>query len=257
MTQDRKEKFSALGEKIKEHAAQSIGTGEESSGRAKTTAAQTAAAVKPTAANTTAVKPTAAAVKPTAGSAAAVKPTAAAVKPTAAAVKPTAAVKPAAAAPASRFTDIPAGAYYADAVNWAVQNGITTGVTETTFVPDGPCHRGHAATFIWRAKGSPAPRSDSNPYTDVADGPFYKAILWASWSGIMKGTSGTTFGPKDPCTRAEALTYLCRAEGKRTATEADALKWAAEKKLLAGQSGGVTTPCTRADMVFYLFKLYQ
>ena len=271
MDDEKREKLNALGNKIKEHAAQSgetdggakrglFGFGSKpNANSATTTAAATNA--KPTA--TTPAKPTAtASVKPTTTTTTA-KPTATttAAKPTTAttSVKPTAtsSVKPTATAAAkTAFTDVPASAYYAEAVAWAVQKGITSGTTETTFTPNNPCHRGHAATFLWRAKGSPAPKTTSNPFTDVApDSPFYKAILWATENKIIDPKTATTYEPTAPCTRGEVLTYLYRAEGKAGATEADAVKWANLKKLLAGFSGNATSPCTRADIVTFLYRV--
>lgn len=274
-------KFDALSAKIKEHAAQTSGDAE--SGTAKAGGGKfsffgskpnanakptSAASVKPT----TSAKPTSATgVKPTttaAGAAANVKPTTSStsVKPTtAASVKPTttSAARPTSATTAthvanakkSKFTDVPSGAYYADAVEWAVRKGITTGTTETTFTPNNPCHRGHVATFIWRSKGSPAPKSANNPFSDVSDGPFYKAILWAVENGLMEGTSATTFEPTKPCARVEVLTFLLRAEGKPNAKEADAIKWAALKHLLQGMEGSAQNPCTRADIVTFLYRV--
>ena len=156
----------------------------------------------------------------------------------------------------SAFTDVPADAYYAKAVDWAVRKGITSGTTETTFAPDNPCHRGHAATFLWRAKGSPAPGTAKNPFKDVSDGPFYQAILWASAKNIIPGVTASTFEPGTFCTRGQVLSYLRRAEGKIDATEKDAALWATTKDLLSGQPGGINDPCTRADIVYYLYRLY-
>ena len=274
MTDDKKEKLNALSNKIKEHAANAaaqaaenavdnagkrglFGFGSKPTSNQTTTASTTTnakptatASVKPTA-TTTAAKPTAtASVKPTATTTASAKPTAtASVKPTAA----TASAKPTVSTP---FTDVPASSYYAEAVAWAVQKKITSGVTDTTFNPSGACHRGHAATFLWRSKGSPAPKTASNPFTDVtAESPFYKAILWATENKIIDPKSATTFEPTAPCTRGEVLTYLLRAEGKSGATEADAIKWANLKHLLAGFAGSVTVPCTRADIVTFLYRV--
>ena len=236
-------KFSALSNKIKEHAAT---TGVNAANN-ETDGAKRGLfgfGQKPNANNNNA-KPTATpSVKPTATPS--VKPTATpSVKPTATNVKPTAKTK---------FTDVPASAYYAEAVAWAVQKGITSGTTETMFTPNNPCHRGHAATFLWRAHGSPAPKKASSPFTDVSDGPFYKAILWAVENGIMEGTSATTFEPTAPCTRGDVLKYLLRSEGKPNATEEEAVKWANVKHLMTGFAGGANAPCTRADIVTILYR---
>ncbi len=273
MDDEKKEKLNALSNKVKEHAAQtseSAGTGSGKRGlfgfgskpsatnanAATTNAKPSIFGAKPTAATTTtAAKPTATttAAKPTATTTS-VKPTTNAAKPTAAtSVKPT---TNAASQKKSSFTDVPASAYYADAVEWAVQKGITSGTTPTTFAPNNPCHRGHVATFLWRSKGSPAPKAANNPFSDVAaDSPFYKAILWATENKIVEPKTASTYEPTTPCTRGEVLTYLCRAEGKSGATEADALKWANLKKLLAGFAGGANAPCTRADIVTFLYRV--
>ena len=255
MDADKKEKLNALGNKIKEHAAQTAENAESGARKglfgfgSKPTAnnATTTANAKPTTATTTSAKPTAATTS--------VKPTATGAKPTAATtVKPTTGTTT--AAKKSSFTDVPASAYYADAVEWAVRKGITSGTTPTTFTPANPCHRGHAATFLWRSKGSPAPKTTNNPFTDVApDSPFYKAILWAAENKIIEPKTATTYEPTAPCTRGEVLTYLYRAEGKSGATEADAIKWANLKKLLAGFAGGSNVPCTRADIVTFLYRV--
>ena len=262
MADDKKEKFNALSNKIKEHAANTAANAAGASsdgekrglfgglfGNKPNNASATSTAAKPTTATTT-VKPTTAA-KPTTATTS-VKPTTTAATTT---VKPTTAAKPtSSAAKASAFTDVPANAYYAEAVAWAVQKGITSGTTETTFTPGNPCHRGHAATFLWRANGSPNPKSTKSPFTDVTDGPFYKAILWAVEQGIMQGKTATTFEPTAPCTRGEVLTYLLRSEGKPNATEDEAVKWANVKKLMTGFAGGASVPCTRADIVTILYR---
>ena len=284
MTDDKKEKFNALGNKIKEHAANAaaqaaenatesgkrglFGFGSKPTNNAATTAntQTTTTSAKPTTA-TASVKPTAtASVKPTTSTAsvkpttatASVKPTTttASVKPTTSTASATTSAKPTAAKVSTPFTDVPASSYYAEAVAWAVQKKITSGVTETTFNPGGPCHRGHAATFLWRSKGSPAPKTANNPFSDVtAESPFYKAILWATENNIIEPKSASAFAPTDPCTRGEVLTYMLRAEGKAGATEADAVKWANLKHLLAGFAGSVSVPCTRADIVTLLYRV--
>ena len=96
------------------------------------------------------------------------------------------------------FTDVPANAYYADAVTWTVRNGVTKGTTETTFSPNASCTRAQAVTFLWRAAGSPEPASTRNPFTDVkSDAYYYKAVLWALEKGITVGTTATTFSPNN------------------------------------------------------------
>ena len=113
----------------------------------------------------------------------------------------------------SSFVDVPSGSYYEDAVDWAVANGITTGMDAAHFSPDGICTRAQAVTFLWRAAGRPAPESRTMPFTDVpADSYYYDAVLWAVENGITKGTSSTTFSPDDTCTRAQIVTFLWRSE---------------------------------------------
>ena len=108
------------------------------------------------------------------------------------------------------FTDVKAGAYYYDAVLWAVEQGITTGTTETTFSPDATVSRAQAVTFMWREAGSPAAEG-TNPFADVAAGTYYAdATLWAVNEGITNGTTVTTFGPAEGCTRAQIVTMLYR-----------------------------------------------
>ena len=109
------------------------------------------------------------------------------------------------------FTDVSADAYYADAVRWAVAEGITSGTTATTFAPNSGCTRGQVVTFLWRAAGEPEPSTAVNPFTDVsADAYNYKAILWAYENGITGGTTATTFAPNATCTRAQIVTFLYR-----------------------------------------------
>lgn len=109
------------------------------------------------------------------------------------------------------FTDVPENIYYYKAVLWAVENGITTGTSATTFSPESPCTRGQVVTFLHRAAGSPAPTSSVNPFSDVKDSLYYyNPILWAVEMGITNGTSATTFGPEETCIRAQIVTFLYR-----------------------------------------------
>lgn len=170
------------------------------------------------------------------------------------------------------FTDVPESAYYYDAVAWAVKNGITVGITDITFSPNAPCTRVQAVTFLWRAAGSPAPKSSVNPFTDVKPGAYYyDAVLWAVENGIAVGTSATTFSPDATCTRAQIVTFLYRAEGAvatgsnpftdvaASAYYADAVKWAAAEGVTAGTSETTFSPdasCTRAQIVTFLYRVY-
>ncbi len=111
----------------------------------------------------------------------------------------------------SAFTDVPASAYYAKAVAWAVENGITDGTSETTFSPDAPCTRGQSMTFLYRARKGAA--NASTGFTDVPAGAYYAApVAWAVENGVTNGTGETTFSPDVPCTRAEIVTFLYRAK---------------------------------------------
>jgi|GEM_PF-611920 len=110
------------------------------------------------------------------------------------------------------FTDLKPGAFYEKAVAWAVEEGITKGMTDTTFAPDGKCNRGQIVTFLWRFKGEPAPKSTQTPFTDLKAGAFYEnAVAWAVENDVTKGMTETTFGPDATCTRGQVVTFLYRA----------------------------------------------
>lgn len=114
------------------------------------------------------------------------------------------------------FVDVATGSYYEDAVDWAVENGITKGTDDTHFSPDGICTRAQAVTFLWRTAGSPASKTSAMPFTDVPVGSYYyDAVLWAVENGITKGTSETRFSPDDTCTRAQIVAFLWRSENPR------------------------------------------
>ena len=116
------------------------------------------------------------------------------------------------------FDDVKEGQYYYDAVLWAVEKGITTGTTATTFRPDQTCTRGQIVTFIWRYLGEPKPEKSDNPFEDVKDGEYYtNAVLWAVENGVTTGTSATTFRPNQTCTRGQIVTFLYRAMVKEDA----------------------------------------
>ncbi len=170
------------------------------------------------------------------------------------------------------FVDVPNGAYYYEAVKWAVENGITQGRTETTFCPEDTCTRAEIVTFLWRAFGSPEVTSAVS-YTDVDTDAYYAAaVAWAVENGITVGTSDTTFSPDDTCTRAQAVTFLCRAAGLPEAASAlrftdvaesdyfaGPVKWAVENGVTVGTSDTTFSPedtCTRAQIVTFLFRLY-
>ncbi len=169
------------------------------------------------------------------------------------------------------FADVASGAYYYDAVVWAVANGITKGTSATAFSPDLSCTRAQTVTFLWRAAGSPAPKSSVNPFTDVKAGAYYyDAVLWAVEQGITKGTGADTFSPDATVTRGQTVTFLYRAAGSPTvdgsssfgdvaenAYYAGAVKWAVDKDVTKGTSASAFSPnsdCTRGQIVTFLYR---
>ena len=173
-----------------------------------------------------------------------------------------------------RFADVPASAYYAEAVAWAVKNGITGGTSATTFDPNGFCTRAQAVTFLWRAAGSPTPKSAEMPFADVLAGSYYyDAVLWAIENGITNGTSDTTFGPNVSCSRGQIVTFLWRSQNSPDAAAANpftdvaadayytnAVLWAVGKSITSGISTTTFSPsanCTRAQIVTFLCRMYR
>ena len=169
------------------------------------------------------------------------------------------------------FVDVATGSYYEDAVDWAVENGITKGTDDTHFSPDGICTRAQAVTFLWRTAGSPNPETRTMPFTDVPVGSYYyDAVLWAVENGITKGTSDTTFSPNMTCTRAQIVAFLWRSEKspaagtanpfadvKSTAYYADAVLWAVKENITKGTTSTTFSPnadCTRAQIVTFLWR---
>ena len=169
------------------------------------------------------------------------------------------------------FVDVKANDYFYDAVLWAARNGITSGTDAVHFTPDGVCSRAQAVTFLWRAAGSPAPKSVSMPFTDVPKGSYYEmAVLWAVENGITKGTSDTTFSPNMTCSRAQIVAFLWRSEKspaagtanpfadvKSDAYYADAVLWAVKENITKGTTSTTFSPnadCTRAQIVTFLWR---
>ena len=163
------------------------------------------------------------------------------------------------------FTDVPADAWYAGAVAWAVEQGITSGTGNGKFSPDGSCTRAQMVTFLWRVNGSPG-IGTANPFSDVSsDAYYYDAVLWAVEQGITGGTGDGKFSPDAPCTRAQMATFLWRANGSPEVTGTtpfsdvsagtyyyNAVLWAYERKITNGTGGRKFSPdatCTRAQMV--------
>ena len=173
--------------------------------------------------------------------------------------------------PGTSFTDVPAGAYYEEAVGWAVEKGITKGTSDSTFTPDGVCTRAQAVTFLWRAAGSPAAKAGSLPFADVKAGSYYDdAVRWAVENGVTVGTSATTFSPNATCSRAQIVTFLWRAQKSPAAGSAnpfddvagsayyaDAVQWAVQKDITKGTGATAFSPdanCIRAQIVTFLYR---
>ena len=169
------------------------------------------------------------------------------------------------------FVDIVKGSFYYDAVVWGYNNSIVNGVDSTHFAPDASCTRAQVVTFLWRAAGSPEPKSMSTPFTDVGSGSFYeKAAAWAYENGIVKGTTETTFAPNATVTRAQFVTFLWRYEDcpsssianpfsdvSESSVYAPAILWAAENGVTVGTGNGTFVPngaCTRAHVVTFLYR---
>ena len=171
------------------------------------------------------------------------------------------------------FYDVPNGAYFYEAVKWAVKNGITTGVGNDLFAPEQPCTRAQIVTFLWRAAGSPEPKDAASGMSDVVSGSYYeKAVAWAIENGITTGTTTSTFSPDATCTRAQSVTFLHRAlkgtaSGSTNFTDvasdafyADAVNWAVANNVTNGTSNTTFSPnadCTRAEIVTFLYRAYQ
>lgn len=173
------------------------------------------------------------------------------------------------------FTDVKTTDYFYNSVKWAVNKGVTTGTSSTTFSPYNPCKRAEIVTFLWRAAGSPEPTTTRNPFRDVnavTHSSYYKAILWASQKGIAAGTSTTAFSPDQVCTRAQIVTFLYRYAGKPSgyysnpfkdvsatneASYYNAILWASGKGITTGSSPTTFSPyasCNRAEAVTFLYR---
>ena len=172
----------------------------------------------------------------------------------------------------SPFSDVSTSAYYYDAVNWAAAKGITGGIGNGLFGPNQPCTRAQIVTFLWRAAGSPEPKSMSS-FADVSMDAYYaKAVAWAVENGITTGTGDGKFSPDATCTRAQSVTFLFRAIGKLVDSKAEfsdvladsyyanAVDWAVENGVTNGIGDGLFGPdnsCTRAQIVTFLYRAYQ
>ena len=177
------------------------------------------------------------------------------------------------------FVDVPANAYYYDAVLWAAENGITGGVDDTHFAPNAPCTRAQIVTFLWRAAGSPVVNYAMD-FSDVpADAYYTEAVRWAVSQGITTGTGdGTTFSPNATCTRAQAMTFIYRSEQAQGGgmqgewmflnpfSDVDlenyygeAVMWAVANGVTSGTTDTTYSPnnnCTRAQIVTFLYRFF-
>lgn len=170
------------------------------------------------------------------------------------------------------FADVKQVDYFYDAVQWAVENGITNGVSDTLFNSGADCTRAQAVTFLWRAAGAPEP-VNADSFTDVLKDSYYaKAAAWAVENGIASGVSATKFAPDATCTRAQIVTFLWRAEKapavdaesaftdvESDAYYADAVQWALKNGVTNGISASAFNPdasCTRAQIVTFLWRTF-
>ena len=168
------------------------------------------------------------------------------------------------------FVDVPENAFFYDAVYWAAEKDIITGVDDTHFVPDDDATRAQMVCILWRAAGSPVVEKD-NPFVDVDPDAYYAdAVCWAFREGLIKGTSSTTFSPDDVCSRAQAVTLLWRFAGSSPAAESspfidvprdtyytEAVNWANTKDVVKGTSSTTFSPddvCSRAQAVTLLWR---
>jgi len=170
------------------------------------------------------------------------------------------------------FYDVPNDAFFYEAVKWAVKSGVTNGLSDTMFGPYESCTRAQIVTFLWRAAGSPEPKTASS-FADVPASAYYaKAVAWAIENGITNGMTETTFAPDATCTRGQSVTFLYRAlkgtaSGSTNFTDvksdtfyADAINWAVANNVTNGTSNTTFSPnadCTRAEIVTFLYRAYQ
>lgn len=156
------------------------------------------------------------------------------------------------------FYDVRATDYFADAVAWALDEGVTKGSGMNAFSPDSTVTRAEAVTFLWRAAGSPAPSSAASPFTDVADPAqyYYQAVLWAVGQGVTNGVSAHAFNPAGTLAYDQLLAMLYRASGGQTGGDwsAEAMHWASRNGLTDGVAATAKADCPRRDVVYFLWK---
>ena len=181
-------------------------------------------------------------------------------------------ILPASVLAVGQFADVKGTDYFYVPVLWAAEQGITTGVSATSFAPEEECTRAQIVTFLWRYNGMPEPKTAKSPFTDVKKSDyFYKAVLWAVEQGITTGTSKTAFSPEDTCTRAQAATFLYRSHGNFENIELSSpfvdikkgeyyynpVLWAVKNEITNGTSNTTFSPednCTRAQIVTFLYR---
>ena len=168
------------------------------------------------------------------------------------------------------FVDVPTDAFYANAVKWAVENEITSGVGNNRFDPNGQCTRAQVVTFLWRAAGKPIVETDVS-FTDVSTGAYYyEAVKWAVANGITAGTDAAHFSPNATCTRGQVVTFLFRAANSpsastfssfsdvpATAFYYNAVNWAVANGITSGVGNNRFAPndtCTRGQVVTFLYR---
>ena len=172
------------------------------------------------------------------------------------------------------FSDVKDNAYYANAVLWAVQNGITSGTGDGQFSPKKTCTREQVVSFLWKAAGSPEPEATSSPFPDVKPSKYYfKPVLWALERGITSGQSDGRFGVGKACTREQVVSFLWKAIGSPEPEGTESpfsdvkpgkyyykpVLWAVENGVTSGASAtsfGVGKSCTRAQIVTFLYNVY-
>ena len=174
----------------------------------------------------------------------------------------------------AEFTDVPEGAYYAEAVRWAAEGGVTGGTAPGVFSPDLACTRAQVVAFLYRAAGCPEVSAGSQNFTDVTPGAYYEdAVRWALELGVASGVAEGVFGPDEPVSRAQVVTFLHRLAGSPSpsgsggfadvppgAYYADAALWAAGEGIAQGYGDGCFHPeavCTRAQVVTLLYRYFS
>lgn len=173
------------------------------------------------------------------------------------------------------FVDVKKNDWFAQPVLWALENGITGGTSATTFSPNDVCTRAQIVTFLWAAAGKPEPTVSTSPFIDVKGNDwFFKPVLWAVENDITSGVSKTVFAPNNPCSRAQVVAMLYKAQGSPTVNNTgnpfsdvnesnyyyNAVLWALENNVASGISSnkfGASQPCTRAQIATFLYKAYK